>query len=72
MRIVARACQTNIIPSKLSQIVTVFTIWYGSASAPGDGLGDPEDWDTKQINMRTARRISLNNPFACESELSGQ
>ena len=33
---------------------------YGSASAPGDGLGDPKDWDTKQIKTRTARRMSLD------------
>ena len=35
-------------------------MWYGSASA--SGWGDPEDWDKKQINTRTARLMSLDNP----------
>ena len=37
-------------------------MWYGSASASGDGWGDPEDWDKRQNNMRTARLMSLDNP----------
>ena len=47
-------------------------MWHGSASASGDGWGEPEDWDKKQINTRTTRLMSLDNPFASESELSGQ
>ena len=60
------------LPVRLSHIVTVFTIMYGSASASGDGYGDPEDWDTKQIKTGTARLMLLDNPFKSEIKLSRQ
>ena len=69
--IISNSCN---VPVRLSHIVTVFTIMYGSASASasGDGYGDPEDWDTKQIKTRTARRMLLDNLLTCEIKITRQ